>query len=131
MQSLYSLRGVDIVADKEETLKTLKENQLTHKKIVKEARKGYMEKARKALEKRLKALEKGELVSLTFELRPPQDHSTGYETAIKMLELHQENTIKLSADQVRPFLMDRWDWTDDFLMTNSVYSATAEKLIKS
>ena len=126
MQAMYSLRGVEIIANKKDTLDTLRTNLKTHKTIVEEARKGYIQKAREALEKRLVQLEKGQIVNLSFSLNPPQDHTAGYETAIKMLELHQEDTITLSAEQVRPFIMDEWDWTESFLTTNSVYSGTAQ-----
>jgi hypothetical protein len=114
-----------IKASKQEVLKTLKENLQTHGKIVREARGGYVEKARKALEKRLSQIKEGNVVALHFELRPPMDYSNVYRTAIKCLELHQEEIIELTSEQVRHLVNDDWDWMDDFLAVNSAYSGTA------
>ncbi len=115
-----------ITAIKNDVLETLRKNLGTHTAIVKEARVGYMTAARKMLEKKLKELETaGKPIAMYLHLDLPQDHSKVYETAIKMLEMHQGDTIELDAGQVRNLVMDDWDWKGQFLGTNSAYSATA------
>lgn len=121
------LNEMFVKAEKESVLKTLIENRATHAEIVKEARKGFVEKARTALKQRLDQLESGKIVELTFNLYPPQDQTKVYDTAIKMLQMHTDATIELSSDQVRSLVMDEWDWTGAFLTTNSAYSDTARK----
>jgi len=111
---------------KAELLAKLKSNRDKHATIVKEARVGYVKAARAALTERLKELESGKLSSLSFNLSPPQDYTKTYNTAIQMLELHTDDTIILSAGEVRNFVMDQWDWRSRFLLANSSYSGTAQ-----
>jgi uncharacterized protein YbcI len=122
---MHELNGMDIIADKKEVLSKLEENLTRHQKIVVEARSGYVEKARKALEDRLEKIKNGKLVSLQFNLSAPQDYSDIYRIAIKLLNMDQSSTVKLTPKQFRNLILDEWDWTDQFLATNAAYSATA------
>lgn len=114
-----------------EVLSKLKENRSQHSKIVVEARKGYVERARKVLEKRLIQLKEGKIVDLIFRLSPPLDNTWVYDTAIQMLELHQGDTIDLTGTEVRQLIQDEWDWTNAFLEKNSVYSDSANLALAS
>jgi hypothetical protein len=120
------LNEMKIHANKDEILKALRANRETHKKIVVEARKGYVAKAREALKSRLDALESGKIVSLAFRLSPPQDHTNVYDTAIRMLELSVQPTIELTSTQVQCLIQDDWDWKQGFLGSNAMYSGTAQ-----
>ena len=111
-----------------DVLDTLKKNRVTHKTIVAEARKGYAEKAVEALKDRLKDLAKGKVVSLQFNLAIPTDNSKTYDTAIRMLEMHTDETITLSSREVEHFVLDQWDWKGSFLFANAQYSATAASM---
>lgn len=122
---MHMLNHMVIEADVHTLLATLRSNREEHAQIVAEARDGYIEKARTALEKRLAEAREGKMVSLSFRLDFPQDHTKTYDVAIRMLELHQGATITLSAMQVRNLEMDEWDWTDSFLNTASAYSPSA------
>lgn len=122
---MHILSSMTIVAKRDDVLNTLRKNRETHAEIVKEARTGYVEKARQALSSKLDKLASGKVVALSFTLRVPLDYTKVYDTAIKMLELHQNATIELDATQVRNLMQDQWDWTDQFYGTNSVYSKTA------
>ena len=122
------MRALDemvIVAERDVALATLKENRGEHKKIVEEARKGYIKAAQDALVERLDQCKNGKITNLHFSLELPQDHTKVYDTAIKMLELHQATTIELNATQVRNLLMDEWDWSQRFYMANAAYSVGA------
>jgi hypothetical protein len=134
-----------ITANVDEVLEALRNNLAEHKKIVAEAKDGYKEackkalvKARSDLSKRLKALEAGEPVNMrgiSFHEAPPQDHSKQFDTIIKMLELHKNShvptkedpvaTIDLKAVDVQQFVLNNWDWSDQFLVANAAYSATS------
>lgn len=108
-----------------ELLEKLKANLETHKKIVEEARAGYIEKAKVAVAARLEELNGGKVVALSFHLSPPQDYSEVYKTTIGMLEMSKDENITLTADEFRQLVQDEWDWTDNFLVSNRVYSETA------
>ena len=122
---MHILNQMTITANRDELLIKLRENRDEHGQIVAEAREGYMKRAHEALKKRLSQLGEGKIVSLHFSLQPPQDHTRVYDTAIRMLELHTEETITLTAQQVRHLEMDEWDWMDSFLETASRYSGLA------
>lgn len=128
---MHVLRELKIEANKDELLAKLKANRQEHAAIVAEAREGYVKKAREALEKRLGQLSDGKIVSLSFRLDVPTDHTRVYDTAIRMLELHQNKTVLLTATQVRNLEMDEWDWTDSFLGTASAYSPMANDKLNS
>jgi len=123
---MHILNEMRIKAKKDEVLTALRKNRETHKKIVVEARKGYMDKARKALKERLDQLESGKIVSLVFRLSPPQERTNVYDTAIRMLELSVDPEIELTSTQVQCLIQDDWDWKQSFLGSNAMYSGTAQ-----
>jgi hypothetical protein len=122
---MHTLNGMNVTAKRDEVLEALRKNREEHAAIVKEAREGYVEKARAQVEKRLGQLREGKVVSLSFKLSPPQDHTKTYDTAIRMLELHTSDTVELTAEQVRCLVQDQWDWMDQFLVGTSAYSNLA------
>ena len=124
---MYILSGMSITAEKQSVLETLRKNRDSHKTMVIEARTGYVEKARAALEKKLAAVKEGKIVALSFTLKPPLDYSAVYDTAIKMLEMHSGASITLDATLVHNLIEDNWDWTREFLVSNSAYSASARE----
>jgi len=111
-----------------EVLTAIKKNREQHAKIVEEARVGYIEKAKEALVKKLDKLKSGKMVQMYIGLGLPEDHSEEYDTVIKMLEMHTGDTIELSANEVRQFIEDKWQWRDNFLRNNAVYSQSATAL---
>jgi len=119
------VHGMGITADTTDVLEILHKNRDQHRSIVKEARVGYMAAAEKELKARLKELRSGKIVSLSFTLRPPQDYTNVYEVAIRTLQLHKEPTIKLTGEQVRNLIMDEWEWTHQFLLSNAAFSGEA------
>lgn len=120
--------GMNIKAKKADVLARLHKNREQHAKIVEEARKGYVEKARKALKARLDDLESGKICDLAFRLATPVNHTRVYDTAIESLTWHTGDEIELTSQQVRNLIMDQWDWTSGFLHTNAAYSAAARSL---
>lgn len=114
--------------EKSKLLETLQANLERHRRIVQEARDGYIKKAREALEKRLEQLRTGKLVSLAFSLTPPADYSEVYRNSIEMLQWNTEERIELEADEFRQLVRDEWDWTEHFLHSNRTYSVTAAGL---
>jgi len=125
------LSGMEIEADTAKVLAKLKENRAEHTAIVKEAKEGYLQKVEKALEKKLAQIRERNVISVQVALKPPQDHTDAYDVAIEMLEMHTQETITLDTDQVRCFMMDRWDWADGFYRANAAYSKMAEDKVGS
>jgi hypothetical protein len=122
------LHGMNIKAKKDEVLAKLRENLELHKKIVAEAKAGYIKAAQEALMARVGELKEGKVVGLGFDLRVPQDHSSVYNTAITMLQMHQEHEVEMTPDQVRHLILDEWEWKQDFIGSNALYSASAREM---
>ena len=111
--------------ERKKLLEKVKANARKHVEIVKEAREGYVKKARAALESRLKQVLKGQVVSLSFTLSPPQDYSAVYKNVVQMLEWNTNEYVELGPDEFRQIVLDEWDWHDNFLAANSHYSGQA------
>ena len=125
---MYAISSMTIKANVQEVLKALRENRSKHKQIVDEAKAGYSEKAAELLKRKLDEVmaSSGRFVEpLKFSIPLPVDQTKAYDVAIKMLELSQELLIELTADQVRYFVLDDWDWKGEFIGSNKMYSATA------
>lgn len=126
------LSGMRINAKRDDVLATLRKNRETHASIVAEARQGYVSQALEELEevkKKMAKLANGKVVALSFSLRVPVDQTKVYDTAIRMLELHQDELIELDSSQVRTLMQDQWDWTEAFYSTNVRYSKMAEDIV--
>lgn len=112
--------------ERKKLLATLRDNLSRHKAIVQEAREGYVQRARQALERRLEMVRRGEVVSLTFTLTPPADYTEVYVNSIEMLEWNTEEYVELAADEFRQLVRDEWEWRDSFLHSNATYSKRAK-----
>jgi len=110
---------------REKVLATLKQNRETHSATFQEAREGYINAARDAVASKLKDLENGKFTGLNFRLTMPQDMTAAYDTAISMLELSEAQNITLTAQTYRQFVLDEWDWMDNWLLSNAAYSKSA------
>jgi len=128
MGSLNIKMTVEVSRD--EALSRLKGNRARHSELVKEARIGYVKQARVELEKRLKDLESGKVVSLSFSLAPPQDYTSAYDTVIDMLESHNQPTVTLSASEHRQLMQDKWDWRNHWAASNAGYSEGTRALME-
>lgn len=122
---MFNDNQIKVQCDRNEVITILRQNLAKHEVIVQEARRGYVEKAKKALEAKLDALNSGKVEPLTFALPVPEDYTRAYQTAIRLLEMHTEKTIELDATNAECFIMDRWSWRGAFLMKSAAYSATA------
>jgi hypothetical protein len=138
MRHLHNI-NIEVEAKTKDVLEILRRNRTAHRKIVQEARAGWLKRCRAELEKRLQEITEGNdgcLVMLKapksfnmhFQLPEPQDHTAEYDTVIQSLEMHTGETITLDADAVRQLVENRWDWIEEFLARNSAYSETADRL---
>lgn len=117
--------NMKVTAKKDEVLTALRANREEHQQILKEAREGYVAEARKWLAGKLDQLSAGKITGLACNLVVPLDYTKEYDTAIRMLELHQEDTVSLDEAMVRCLVLNEWGWMSGFLASNSAYSGTA------
>lgn len=114
--------------DKSVVLDTLRKNREKHAGIVKEAQKGYREKAIAILEKKVKDLKENKTVDPNTFLQVPPNFITEYDDAIEMLSMSDEKLVVLDESTFSYYMKDRWNWRSTFLQSNSAYSGTAREL---
>lgn len=119
-----------IRANKGEVLKTVIHNRNQHAEIYAEAMAGYHEKIKEMLKEKLKLLEEGKTVSLRdlSSISRPVSHIGEYNTAVCMLNMHQDDIIELDDLQVQRFIQDHWPWKSRWLNDAQFYSSKAGEL---
>lgn len=53
----------------------------------------------------------------------PTSHVQDYDRAIALLELHEGVSLALSADDVRKYMQDDWDWSQNFRYSCTKYAS--------
>jgi hypothetical protein len=120
-----------ITANKAEILDKLRKNRETHAAEAAEAREGFKKKAAAELHKRARLIAKGKSHDVFFNLPYPQDYTEKYDSTIRMLELHQSETIALDESQYQQYVEDNWSWTGHYVGSNAMYSASVAAKIRS
>jgi hypothetical protein len=111
----------EVTVNKVELLETIKKNRQTHEAEFKEATQGYRSESVKVLTQMLKdAKAEKEFKSYTGLEQPPC-HLQEYDRVIKMLEMSVYEIIKLSETQFNNFVMDNWNWSNQFKTVNASY----------
>jgi hypothetical protein len=110
----------------------VKSNRAKHIAEYKEAVEGYKAAAIKAidramnrLKKRVQELETGEVLVLqavTFDLQVPNNHAKDYDKVITMLEMSVDEELEIQADEFTCYVMDNWEWKENFQSTHRMYS---------
>ncbi|MCZ6654841.1 MAG: hypothetical protein O7D91_17670 [Planctomycetota bacterium] len=118
-----------VTVRKSELLEALKENRAQHRKIFEEACEGFRVEACRLLKQKLDDAKEGRRINLSFSLTQPVDQTREYDQVIRMCEMSLDDQIELENHEFQQFVMDRWDWRDQFLMSNSRYSATASAMV--
>ena len=125
MQTLRIASTLTLNYRREEVIQRLKTNLTRHKQVLAEARAGYIQKAKEAMTQKMAALDKGKIVQLRFDLRPPTSYVDAYEDVIEAMSHAEGELVELTIEQQKAFMADRWDWQNDFLRANAKYSALA------
>ena len=106
-------------------LKTVLEaNREGHRAKFLKAQEGFRARAIYELDKALEDARQGRKIRLYIQLPEPEDHTEDYDREIRMLEMHQEPTVKIRAQLFDQIVMDRWGWSKAFAATNSAYGVS-------
>lgn len=110
-------------------LDILKKNRDAHRKIFEEAQEGYRSQAIKLFEAELVRAKAGKRFQVSFSLVQPSDQTKDYDRVIGMLEMDTEHDVLLSEKDYQSYVLDDWQWKQNFLFSNSSYSDTAAALL--
>lgn len=135
---------------RENLVKKLEENKEKHVLQYNEAMAGYKEEllgiVQKAFEKAENDLEKKKnslvekiknfkdedilkqsdymtlIDAIHIEMKVPRSYAKDYDRAIEIAKWEANEKMELSTAEFTCYILDEWDWTSDFALTNSLYS---------
>ena len=61
------------------------------------------------------------VVGLQFGLNVPQSYERAYDQIIRMMEMSVDDEIVLTGSQFACFVMDDWDWKEQWSASNATY----------
>lgn len=110
-----------ITVNKEELLRTLRENKAEHEEQYKAASVAYRKKLVAQLEKKLAKAKAGKNVKTYFTLPEPEKHTDSFETAIQMLEWEEDSVVRLDSRDFQRFVQNQWEWAHSFASNTGSY----------
>lgn len=118
----------DITVDKAWLIETLQGNRQTHHDIFIQACDRFQERAIKELEDVMSRIREGQLPRMVgVQIPIPEEHTSDYDVAIKMLQRHIGDTFSLTEQAYRQLVEDDWGWRDAFASNTSSYLAPPER----
>lgn len=115
----------DVRVQKDELAAIITKNRDAHREIFLESVEGYRKRVVEILEDHIKRVRSGKLERVSISLPEPADHTRDYDRALGMLEMSVDDEVVIDEQRYSELVMDDWGWKNQFLTTNSAYSATA------
>lgn len=111
-----------VTIKKDELLTVLADNRDRHRDKFLAAQEAYRAKVIEILDARLADAREGREIDMHFKMPVPQDHTSDYDTEIRMLEMEVSDEVTLRDHEFEQLVMDNWSWTPAFAATNAVYA---------
>ena len=108
--------------NREKLLEILKKNRETHRTTFEKAQVGYRAAVIEELEKSLADARSNKRIRRIIELIEPLDETKSYDKIIRMLELSVDDVITLDERDFGRYVMDEWEWSDQFSTSNAAYT---------
>jgi len=112
-----------VLVNKAERLFKVKANRDQHRKIFLEAMEGFRKAAIKRLDEMIAIAKSGKKIELYVSLTQPEDHTKDYDRVISMVEMSVEKELMLFEEEFSHYVLDDWDWKEQFLGTTQSYMA--------
>ena len=115
----------------------LEENLALHDEVYEEAIENYWKTVGKAFKEqvviaeetiRKRNIEHGG-INLYVSINAPTSNREAYEDALAMLSYETRDIVELSHNEFKSYILNQWDWSNQFLASNALY-ASQEKLTK-
>jgi hypothetical protein len=106
-----------------ELLVKLMDNRDKHRALFLEAQEGYRDLVIAELDKSLQDAREGREIRTYIRMEAPQDHTSEYDTVIEMLRMSVDDVVELKAIEFQCYVLDKWQWAQSALLTNSAYAA--------
>ena len=121
---MHIIKNLSVEIKISDLLTKVRANREQHVALYAEAKDNYLATVREGLEKTLAKLDAGEYSVtdyIAYTYSPPKNYTEVYDHAIAIFELDTRETILLDQKQFTSFVMDKWDWKNDFLLSNAAY----------
>ena len=112
--------------NKQVLLRILESNRTKHIKEYNEAREDYLVATINKLQEALtthKAMKIDNLKPLKLFIDAPISHEQDYDVTIHMVQHHVDETIILTEQEYRAFVLDEWSWKKIWMVSNSSYKS--------
>ena len=117
---MFDPRKVEV--SKDELLLKLKENKKLHIAEFKETQEEYNDACILKIEQILLEAKKRPIsVNTSIHLSPPQSHIKDYEDIIGMLEFSTQNTLEITMEEYKSWVLNEWEWRRSFAATKMSY----------
>lgn len=107
--------------NREALLEKVRANRVKHVATYDAAIEIYRLELSKVLSEMLGSAERGEDVEHHIELSRPQTFEGQYARVIQMLDMAVEEEVELDSEGFEQIVMDQWDWSHDFHLSNAAY----------
>lgn len=116
----------DTKMNRKDLIKILRKNRKKHKKEFVEARLEWRKKATRALQKAADKAKSSNGEKITewplAKLPKPTHHLHSYDDLLVQLEMEVRDTVTLTPREIRSYVQDIWEWHDQWVGTQSLYS---------
>jgi hypothetical protein len=116
---------------KDEFIDKVSANRATHRAAFEKALEGYQKILVRELEGRIADVKAGRQIEHYIRLPEPADHTDDYDRILAMAEMSVDEVIELDADDFARFVMDQWDWKQNFAETAAYYEHAARPARRS
>ena len=105
----------------------LTKNRAIHEEDYVEARVKYLTMAREEVMTMREQIDLGKFPKIAIKVPRPEKFTAEYDRTLRMLELHQEDTITLSDKQYVNYVDDNWTWSHRFISNTLSYKGMLNK----
>jgi hypothetical protein len=108
--------------NRQRLIEVLTENRAKHRKEYDEAVEEYWQAVRRKLDKIMVKYKNRENVGYVVTMpRPSTSHEKDYDRVLQMLQMAVETEVSLSEKDFARYILDDWEWKDDFNTTKGSY----------
>jgi hypothetical protein len=107
--------------NKEVLIIALERNKSNHVATYERAWEKYREAVLAEAARQLDEFKAGKGTRIMVGLTPPSNHENDYEIVLGLLKMSTESTVTLSDNDFRQYVLDDWDWKQQWATVNSSY----------
>jgi hypothetical protein len=115
--------GQRVTIDTAAVTEKVRHNRARHQRVYTAALGGYVKDTRRKLLAEARLLLREHVPhSVRLNVYPPADHTRDYDRVLAMLEMHTDPTITMDERTFAQFVLDDWDWKEEWLATANTYA---------